>query len=450
MDPWSRATATACHSMAPLGQNYREGSVQRQRSADSFDMGTMSSMMDSEIDESSRSDWSAKDHILSGNGLETRILFGFFDGVSILNLSMACSVLSVIGLEDEAWEPCWRGSRFPRLLEQHHQSKALISMDWMGGFASSSPTTVLEDAAHAQTLARRVLKCQAPWSSKLKPETLSHGSRPNSPSNSSTNLQSLVQVPVEERWLRWSDCERARRLTLNEKGVLATTRELKVDATKAFAENSVIGAPLDDIMSCYRLLSQFSTLDDLLALLKAPSNSMGPTLAVITLLIAKLMYTCPWVLDASGDFERLYPPAPELVQLLEGCRKPGSIEARALFDGIAVAAWGFESASACASASSAQCAAHSPRPTSFVVMLERWSLGQLHNFRARDTRTATTTSLQEMAALLVTTLKEERCETARIETTKMSPVTFLREAVRVSGLFVPMGCRAPRVSISFA
>ena len=127
---------------------------------------------------------------------------------------------------------------------------------------------------------------------------------------------------------------------------------------------------------------------------------------VITLLIAKLMYTCPWVLDASGDFERLYPPAPELVQLLEGCRKPGSIEARALFDGIAVAAWGFESASACASASSAQCAAHSPRPTSFVVMLERWSLGQLHNFRARDTRTATTTSLQEMAALLVTTLKE--------------------------------------------
>ena len=41
----------------------------------------------------------------------------------------------------------------------------------------------------------------------------------------------------------------------------------------------MIGAPLDDIMSCYRLLSQFSTLDDLLALLKAPSNSMGPTLA---------------------------------------------------------------------------------------------------------------------------------------------------------------------------
>lgn len=127
---------------------------------------------------------------------------------SLLNLSMACSALSAIGLEDEAWEPCWRGSRFPRLLEQvsptdecgtllalarapscdsarcacrvmwtwvrsltitspptlgfvqHHQSKALISMDWMGGFASSSPTTVLEDAAHAQTLARRVLKCQ--------------------------------------------------------------------------------------------------------------------------------------------------------------------------------------------------------------------------------------------------------------------------------------------------
>ena len=276
-----------------------------------------------------------------------------------------------------------------------------------------------------------------------------------------------MQVPVEERWLRWSDCERARRLTLNEKGVLATTRELKVDTTKAFAENSVIGAPLDDIMSCYRLLSQFSTLDDLLALLKAPSNSMGPTLAgesgtrlawppfsiyrtplfltthhltilvptpcltthqhslilthritapqlplfffaVMTLLIAKLMYTCPWVLDSSGDFERLYPPAPELVQLLEGCRKPGNIEARALFDGIAVAAWGFESASASASASasSAPRAASSPQSTSFVVMLERWSLGQLHNFRARDTRTATTTSLQEMAALLVTTLKE--------------------------------------------
>lgn len=149
------------------------------------------------MDDSSRSNWTAKDQILSGNGCETRCLFAYFDGIrsvdalnlriiassgldpsppsplpflqrvemavlptrvfvpprsslraapsttintcslltilahhlptypstptptsSLLNLSMACSSLSLIGLDDEAWEPVWRGSRFPRLLEQ--------------------------------------------------------------------------------------------------------------------------------------------------------------------------------------------------------------------------------------------------------------------------------------------------------------------------------------------
>ena len=117
----------------------------------------------------------------------------------------------------------------------------------------------------------------------------------------------------------------------------------------------------------------------------------------------------------------IVPPAPDLVALLTPCG-PASL---VLIESLQIASM------------------HSPVTT---LTLERFNLGALHNYRARDTRETTVTSLRAMVDVLTDRMTTRQAPKEGLLTA--SAVRFACELVRVSNLLTPMGSRVPSVTFT--